>query len=340
MSALSAHLFASRWFGGKGRSGTLVGTERLGILGAGEPHVVLEIATVAYDDAPEEPEFYQLPLALYADRQPGLDGALIGKWDDPDFGPRYVYDAVRDPAAAQTLLHEFSEETATGVRFQRVGDKPLNVTGTPSLFAGEQSNSSIAFGSSVLLKLFRRLAHGENPDIAIHRELTAASCPNVAGLLGWIESDTAQHPGLGGTLQLGMLQEFVPDAQDGWALAVQSAGRTAADFAPLADELGAAIAAVHRDLGASFEPATIEAGTVAADMRARLAEAARSVPALVPYVSGLNATYAAAAGLGTIPCQRVHGDLHLGQTLHTASGWKVVDFEGEPTKSLEERMRV
>jgi maltokinase len=345
VNELSSYVFASRWFGGKGRSGELAGTERLGTVGTSEPHVVIEIATVTYADAPGAPEFYQLPLALYAQPQPGAESWFIGQWDVPGFGPSFVYDAVHDPAAARKLLHEFREPSASGVRFHRVGDNSWEDAGAPTLFAGEQSNSSIAFGDTVLLKLFRRISPGANPDIALHRELTRAACDNVAELRGWIECDSARHPQLAGTLHLGMLQEFLSDAEDGWALAVESAGPNApADFEPLARELGVAIARVHRDLCASLGITMLDAHTIAAGMHDRLAKAAQSVPALAPYVVGLTATYAAAGRLGPVACHRVHGDLHLGQTLYsssgnTRSGWKVVDFEGEPAKSLGERTR-
>jgi maltokinase len=62
------------------------------------------------------------------------------------------------------------------------------------------------------------------------------------------------------------------------------------------------------------------------------------VPGLAAHEASLRATYDALAGLGEISVQQVHGELHLGQTLRTVRGWKIVDFEGEPAKPLAERM--
>jgi maltokinase len=72
-------------------------------------------------------------------------------------------------------------------------------------------------------------------------------------------------------------------------------------------------------------------------MRDRLRRATDDAPALLPYAAGLDEAFGELSGT-SLPVQRVHGDFHLGQTLHTPSGWKIIDFEGEPAKSLAERM--
>jgi maltokinase len=71
-------------------------------------------------------------------------------------------------------------------------------------------------------------------------------------------------------------------------------------------------------------------------MMDRLHEAARIAPALAPHVPGLLRCFDE-LGAETLDTQRVHGDFHLGQTLHTPSGWKIIDFEGEPAKTITER---
>jgi maltokinase len=74
-------------------------------------------------------------------------------------------------------------------------------------------------------------------------------------------------------------------------------------------------------------------------MQSRLDTALRSIPELAPHAAGVRRRFEAFAGLHEpLQVQRVHGDLHLGQTLRTVKGWKIIDFEGEPAKSLAERV--
>jgi maltokinase len=149
------------------------------------------------------------------------------------------------------------------------------------------------------------------------------------------------------------LQPFLPSATDGWTLALTSvrdlfaaepdvsAARAGADFGPEAHRLGMATARVHRALAATLptgwlEPQELE--QLADGMRRQLEATARQVPQLRPYAPGLGEAIDRLASLGgPLPVQRVHGDYHLGQAMRTVTGWILLDFEGEPTRSLAER---
>ena len=80
-------------------------------------------------------------------------------------------------------------------------------------------------------------------------------------------------------------------------------------------------------------------GELADGMDARLDAALEVVPELAQYADSLRAAYARLRTLDGVEVQQIHGDLHLGQTLRTSLGWKIVDFEGEPAKPLSERLR-
>jgi maltokinase len=73
-------------------------------------------------------------------------------------------------------------------------------------------------------------------------------------------------------------------------------------------------------------------------MTARLDAALVAVPELAPFADRLRSVFDAVATLDELEVQTIHGDLHLGQTLRTSLGWKIVDFEGEPAKPLAERL--
>ena len=147
-----------------------------------------------------------------------------------------------------------------------------------------------------------------------------------------------------------MLQQFLRTATDGWDIALASvrnlfadpelhAHEVGGDFAAEASRLGEALREIH-DLLREVAPVAADAISptdVAAAMTARLDEALTIVPELAEHEEALRRLYAAVAGLSDLDVQRIHGDLHLGQTLRTAVGWKVVDFEGEPAKPLAER---
>jgi maltokinase len=211
----------------------------------------------------------------------------------------------------------------------------------------------VAFGDDSLMKVFRRLTPGVNPDIEIHEALTRAGTQSIAELYGWLElapaspgrepSDPAQEP----PIQLAMLSQFLRTASDGWELALASARNLFAeadlhadevggDFAGESHRLGVTVSEVHELLREQFPTAPFDAAATTEKMRRRLAAAVGVVPELAPYTATLEGVFTRVADAGG-EVQRIHGDLHLGQTLRTSLGWKLVDFEGEPAKDLEER---
>jgi maltokinase len=116
------------------------------------------------------------------------------------------------------------------------------------------------------------------------------------------------------------------------------------DFAADSERLGAATASVHTDLAAVLPTEQARDdwfGAVSRQMGERLDAAAAVVPQLQEHAEGLRRLYAAVAGAREpVLRQRVHGDFHLGQVLRTATGWIVLDFEGEPARPLAERRQL
>ncbi|MGL5827621.1 MAG: maltokinase N-terminal cap-like domain-containing protein [Nocardioides sp.] len=363
-----AHLIrTARWFGGKGRDFGIAATIRLGRIGACG---VIDLVEVRFDDG-GAPEFYQIPLAFYREPHDSLGHAYLGAWEDPDFGHAHVYDATHDRDTMQAWLESFaananagttSESSSGTLRFQRIQGHHLDLNAHSTLLTGEQSNTSVAFGEDSMLKIFRRITPGVNPDVEIHAELTRAGSDHVATLYGWLEFSPAQVNSethapdnqaapAGGTLHLAMLQQFLRTATDGWDLAQASVRNLFAatdlsvadsggDFAGEAARLGVALAQTHQTLANEFPTAVLDTDGMARLsilLHSRLDQALTIVPGLAPHAPRLRATYDNLHGVITSPTQRIHGDLHLGQTLRTVRGWKIVDFEGEPARPLAER---
>jgi predicted trehalose synthase len=216
---------------------------------------------------------------------------------------------------------------------------------------GEQSNTSVLLprregagpGPDGILKAFRVVSAGANPEIEVAVALARAGWPNVPEPLGWVEGtwteDGAEHHG-----HLGVVAAFVAGAHDGFELACFLA-REGTSFASLAADLGVTLARMHRALAEAFPPSDerdgpARAAALADALRARVAWAAGEVAELGEYLPAVEDVVARVASLPDIPPdQRIHGDFHLGQCLHSDLGWFVLDFEGEPLRSLAERTR-
>ncbi len=359
------YLVRTRWFAGKGRPFTVTGVRTIGeVPGRVEdgPRVVIHLVEVTYGDvaadAADAAELYQVPLAYYAEPAGRLDHAFVGWWQDAEHGWVHAYDALHDREALACWLRSFAAAadaggaapaiTSSSLTFHRVPGHDLDPEASSMLFSGEQSNSSVSFGEDALMKVFRKVTPGINPDIAVHEVLTRAGSEHVAALYGWLDATDDAGEESGEVIQLAMLQQFLRTATDGWDLALGSvrslfadpelhANESGGDFAGEATRLGEALRDLHDTLRESFGTETVETSVLADQMRERLVAAEAVVPGLDAHHAALSALHDRLAGLGTIEAHRIHGDLHLGQTMRTSKGWKVVDFEGEPAKTLAER---
>ncbi|MGC5170405.1 phosphotransferase [Microbacterium sp. DT81.1] len=314
---LGAWVAQQRWYAGKSHA------PRFRVLDA-QP-VPGATRYLLMDDAGTLPALYHVPLAVV--EEPVEPDAVVRRDADG-----YLIDATRHPAFAIGMLAEMGVDVS-GV----TGSRPLT---------GEQSNTSIVFDqngeATIILKLFRTLHHGENPDVTVQRVLSNAGSPYVPRFLGSLDAewpDVGREAGVArGTL--GFAQEFLPGVRDGWAVALEAA-REGRDFTGAARDLGTAVAGVHGALGAALETADAGPDEVTATgtaWRRRLRIAAAEVPAVAERLPAIDAVYRAALERPWPRLQRIHGDLHLGQVLAVPDGgWRIVDFEGEPLRPMKER---
>ncbi len=338
---LAGWLPTQRWFGAKGRTVSAVSIlSDFPVLTREEGAVRLLVLRVGLVDG--EPDLYQLLLGSWAGELPDrLTHATIGESD----GTVY-YDGSYDREATEVLLTHLSTGTDLGdLHVTNAGEVQ---TGLPSRVLGtEQSNTSLVFGDVSILKTFRRLQPGANPDVEVTRALADAGSTHIACPLGWYEAEVD-----GELTTLGLLQVFLKGASDGWAMATASvrdlfaeadlhADEVGGDFAAESERLGQATAEVHLLLKQSLASRTAgptESADTARQLHQRLDAALAVVPDLAPFADALRRSYDEVAALTEpVPVQRVHGDYHLGQVLRTQEGWVLLDFEGEPARPLAER---
>ncbi len=308
---LPAYLGRQRWFAGEEPSSVeIVNAESLAdsllwlLAEAGGSLYQVIVGTRRAEDAPE---------FLH-----GHDAQVLGVVDG-----EVAFDALLDPEYAKAILARVSPEQE--VDFMR----PMG---------GEQSNSSLVFDDAVVLKVFRRLHHGPNPDVEITTAVAAAGFTHVAEPLGvWRRDD----------LDLAVAARYLGGGAEGWALAQTSLRDLYAsacedpavcggDFAAEATRLGGVTATMHLALAETFgtEPGDPVGWAEALESQLEaLADGDVDPAAAKEFVERLRAVDDPG------PAIRVHGDYHLGQVMRTDAGWFVLDFEGEPARALDERRR-
>lgn len=268
-----------------------------------------------------------------------------------------LYEALTEPDAAPRLVAQIraSADLHDGqeiITFRAtVGADVLDPlpTAARSLDA-EQSNTSVVLDERMILKCYRRLEPGVHPELEILSLLAHTGFAHTPTLLGWFVCS-------GGVIDaaLGVLTEFRGQAEDGWQLALDMlrAGR-GQELIDRLRVLGAVTGELHVALAGDTEDVAFAPEDFPADglalMCARLDEmVGETIDGLPPSLSGdtlrvrrddvRDRIRAASTATGLGRRIRVHGDLHLGQALWCDDHWELIDFEGEPARSIAERRR-
>jgi maltokinase len=321
-------VIGQRWFGSKTRDVIHARIVDRAVLRADEPRLELQLVEIGFDTGTHET--YQMLT------NEGLDALA---------DPRHVRELVHMMRGARKLtagegVVEFGVvEGFVGLGQELRDARPISA---------EQSNTSIVFDEELILKVFRRLEAGINPELELLRFLTERGFSGIAALEGW-----AAHSGRLINATLAILQHFVPGQGDGWTLAVESleSGDPAAFLSRLRS-LGEVTGSMHTVLGSesgnpSFcpeEPSVELLSLLTATIDEEIEQVFAGLPErpeLEPIAGrgeDVREQLRARSQIGGVGrVIRHHGDYHLGQVLWTRDGWIVIDFEGEPARSLPER---
>jgi maltose alpha-D-glucosyltransferase/alpha-amylase len=325
---------------------------------------------IAFEDT-EEARWRKLqPAALARVRQQATVGVLADACADEGFA-RAIIDAMG--AAAELPTREGRVRfTTTALYPQLRGDPAVELTVSPT--GAQSSNTTLRVGDALFLKIYRKLQPGLNPELEIGRYLTeVVQFPNIVPVAG--AAEYTDRESIGYTMAL--LQAYVANQGDGWGYSVDYLVRFLEDrrsgvpvlddahglYLSLVRTLAIRTAELHRALARptddpAFAPEPITAEDVTAWGAATRAAAqstldllAERLPQLSPAIAAdAQALIARRAKLleliggctALVPRgkkTRRHGDYHLGQVLLRRNDFVIVDFEGEPGRTLAERRR-
>jgi trehalose synthase-fused probable maltokinase len=352
VSALLESLPSARWFGGKGLPLKDIEIIDFGVVEDGPPALVFSLVRVTFaDDTPDH--VYHLPLLVE-------DGNARDALAEPE----------RLNVLGDLMAHGTSIKGRDGVfQFGGPGLDPLSPPGSESvrLMGTEQSNSSLVFDDQVILKLFRKVEPGINPDLELVWYLTNEAFPYIPLHAGDViyeaerDGDDVLH------IDLGLAQQFIGEAVEGWSKVLKhlhgfydeaddrdaredmrflTEERAGAMLTSL-EELGEVTAQLHvtlaraendselaPDVADSFDLDSWAARALALLRKLAAAQIPELKKLAVPISDRINTlSEVEEPGLKI----RVHGDYHLGQVISTTRGWMILDFEGEPARTLDER---
>lgn len=403
---LPQFLMQRRWFGGKGRKISAVSIAESVPIPHDNTTSYLALLDVRYEEGTSE--MYLLGLSFVISR----DAASVLRSDrnaallyvTSQDGEGIVYDAVRDRGFVMALLDSIDRETTfssdeaeiAASRTEKFEELVAHMNDAPPRVMGaEQSNTSIVFGEKLIMKLFRRVESGLNPDLEIGRFLTEHgffNTPPVAGAIEMSPPADDEEP-----RTIGILQGFVPNKGDAWKYTLEQLDTTlkkaldhkneiaalpipylplleladqkppalfielAGDYLQSVRLLGQRTAELHVTLDSddhqqAFAPEQFSpeyqrsvynsmrrlANTVFGMLRSyvhTLAESARGeAQKLLSREQELNEAYKIVVNwVFDAERTRIHGDYHLGQVLYTGGDFVIIDFEGEPMRSISER---
>jgi trehalose synthase-fused probable maltokinase len=329
-SELIEFVTRQRWFGSKTREVIHASIVDQATLREDEPTLELQLVEVGFDTGTHET--YQL---------------LTNDGEDALADPRQVRELVHMIRAGRRLpagegVVEFGAvEGFAGLGQELREARPISA---------EQSNTSIVFDEELILKVFRRLEAGINPELELLRFLTTRGFENIAQLAGWYA-----YGGKPMDATLGILQQFIAGGRDGWELALETMGADPEGFLTKIHRLGEVTGRMHALLGSdptdpafspeetSSEALGLLTATVDDEIESIFLELPDDNPELEPIrgrgeeVRERLRLMTHIGGVGRVI--RHHGDFHLGQTLWAQNDWVILDFEGEPARSLPERRR-
>jgi maltose alpha-D-glucosyltransferase/alpha-amylase len=399
--ALLRFLQRQRWFGGKART---IGVMRIAdwtTLRRGPHPAFLAVVDISYRDGGFEA--YALPLAMATGAEADAieaqhPQAIVARISGARKG--LLFDGLFDDGTCQLLLASIEERRELTMRRGSVHatnlglsaeDIPAEARLPIVRLTAEQSNTSVKFGQRLVMKIFRRVEPGLNPDVEIGRFLNTRSAARVPQLLGDIDyTRTGSRPA-----SMFLLQRFVGNQGSAWDVTVEELGRfferaiatqppspagedaarwvtsDAVDppthvidairgYLATAQIIGRRTGELHLTLADSaeseFAPEPLsraDLSRLAGDLRRHAIEQIRALRVVLPTLDGSRRGLAEDV-LDLEPRLqqqfeqldalvdggqriRIHGDYHLGQVLVTEGDVVIIDFEGEPARTLAER---
>ncbi len=355
--ALRAYLGEQRWFGGKTRELTAVRLFDDAILRSEEPTLMLALGEASYESGAHD--VYQFLVAMRR-LATGVSGEKTSGENRP---PGVIsqargvlsYDGLAEPQLAHELLRlartgaSIDSSSRGSIEFHANDGLAKAAAGAVQTGTLEQSNSSLVVDDTFFIKAYRQLEAGTNPELELLAYLTSHGFPHTPELVGWWDYS---GPQLAATL--GIVQRYLPGAVDGWTLALAQIPRAPETFLSTLRGLGEVVATLHTTLASdhddpAFCPEQPSAETLhllTATIDEEIAQLFLHLPActelgpLAGRESELRDLLQRLTNIGSLGrLIRPHGDLHLGQALLVDGNWFLIDFEGEPARTLIERRR-
>ncbi|MFT0848900.1 hypothetical protein VR010_14270 [Actinomycetaceae bacterium L2_0104] len=313
---------------------------------------------------------YNVPLVV--SRSAGeqeLSGSPEGPGAVAAMGDYLIYDATEHPLGQRTLLAllasgETGDATPPSTQPNGSGDSgplpmeqlrvlgqavhgPLGRVSSARKLTSEQSNTSVIYRFDdhppVILKIFRVLAPGHNPDVELQQALdVTGTVPRQYGSVRMEWKSDGEKRGA----DVVVAAEFLEGAHDAWQVITERLSASDGTLGYMEDSirsLGVLTREVHNELSRDFP--TVEAtpqrrATLRQSWSTRARTAMELVPDVEAYEGSIETIYSATEHVDWPRLQRIHGDYHLGQVLESPGrGWYALDFEGEPLRPLEERTR-